>query len=39
MIKFGSRTDVVVPEATPIDVRVAVGDKVRAGETVLGRFE
>jgi phosphatidylserine decarboxylase len=34
MIKFGSRTDVVMPAA--VQLRVRVGDRVRAGETVLG---
>ncbi len=34
MIKFGSRTDCVMPRET--DVRVRVGDRVRGGETVLG---
>jgi phosphatidylserine decarboxylase len=34
MIKFGSRMDVVMPARTR--VQVAVGDRVRAGETVLG---
>jgi phosphatidylserine decarboxylase len=33
MIKFGSRTDVVMPESA--DLRVKLGDRVRAGETVL----
>jgi phosphatidylserine decarboxylase len=34
MIKFGSRMDVVMPARTRLEV--AVGDRVRAGETVLG---
>jgi len=38
MIKFGSRTDLVVPTAAPVDARVKVGDKVKAGLTVLGHF-
>jgi phosphatidylserine decarboxylase len=38
MIKFGSRTDLVVPLATPVDVAVRVGDRVKAGLTVLGQF-
>ncbi len=39
MIKFGSRTDVFVPMTAPIDVRVRVGDRVKAGRTVLGQFQ
>lgn len=34
MIKFGSRTDVVMPTSVRLSVRK--GDRVRAGETVLG---
>jgi phosphatidylserine decarboxylase len=33
MIRFGSRTDLIVPRGT--DVRVAVGDRVRGGETIM----
>jgi len=36
MIRFGSRTDCVVPESTEILVRV--GDRVRAGVSLLGRL-
>jgi len=38
MIKFGSRTDVLLPIGEPIEVRVKVGDKVHGGSTVLLRF-
>jgi phosphatidylserine decarboxylase len=34
MIRFGSRTDCYMPKGT--DVRVAVGDRVRGGVTVIG---
>lgn len=34
LIRFGSRTDLVVPRGT--EVRVRVGDKVRGGESVMG---
>lgn len=37
MIKFGSRTDVVLPRG--VRVSVTVGDRVRAGETLLGVLE
>ncbi len=36
IVKFGSRMDVLVPPDVPI--LVAVGDRVTAGETILGRF-
>jgi phosphatidylserine decarboxylase len=34
LIRFGSRTDLVVPRGT--DIRVRVGDRVRGGESVMG---
>ena len=34
LIRFGSRTDLVVPEGT--EIRVRVGDRVRGGETIIG---
>lgn len=39
MIKLGSRTEVWVPKSVPVRWSVAVGDRVRAGETVLGVLE
>ncbi len=36
IIKFGSRMDVFVPQ--DVALKVSVGDRVRAGETILGRF-
>jgi phosphatidylserine decarboxylase len=38
MIKFGSRAEVYVPVDAGFDVAVKIGDSVKAGETVLGRF-
>ena len=35
MIKFGSRTEVILPVVTGTQVRVKVGDKVSAGITIL----
>ena len=34
LIRFGSRTDLVVPRST--EMRVKIGDRVRGGETVMG---
>jgi phosphatidylserine decarboxylase len=34
LIRFGSRTDLLVPTGT--ELRVKVGDRVRGGETVMG---
>jgi phosphatidylserine decarboxylase len=39
MIKFGSRTEVWVPRALNVRWRVRIGDRVRAGETVLGELD
>jgi phosphatidylserine decarboxylase len=38
MIKFGSRTDVLIPAADPVALKVKVGDKVKGGATVLLQF-
>jgi phosphatidylserine decarboxylase len=37
MIKFGSRTDVIVPEQPGLEVLVKVGQKVHGGTTILAR--
>ena len=34
LIRFGSRTDLVVPQGT--EIRVRVGERVRGGETIMG---
>ena len=38
MIKFGSRTELFVPKDAAFELAVAVGQKVAAGETILGRL-
>jgi phosphatidylserine decarboxylase len=38
MIKYGSRTDVLLPVPETLDVQVRVGDKVHGGSTILLRF-
>ena len=38
MIKFGSRTSLFVPADAQVEWRVKPGDKVRAGETILGVY-
>ena len=37
MIKFGSRTELVIPRRENTEIKVKVGDKVRAGLTVFAR--
>jgi phosphatidylserine decarboxylase len=37
LIRFGSRVDVYLPAGTPVEVRL--GQKVRAGETILARMQ
>jgi phosphatidylserine decarboxylase len=39
MIKFGSRTDVLIPATDPVEVLVKVGEKVQGGSTILLRFK
>ncbi|MCB2231322.1 phosphatidylserine decarboxylase family protein [bacterium] len=36
LIRFGSRTDLIVPAGSRIDI--AMGDKVKGGQTVIGRL-
>lgn len=38
MIRFGSRVDVFLPRATRPTIRVAVGDRVRVGASVLAEY-
>jgi phosphatidylserine decarboxylase len=38
MIKFGSRTEVLLPVGEEVELRVQVGDKVKGGSSVLLRF-
>jgi phosphatidylserine decarboxylase len=38
MIKFGSRTEILLAAGTPLEVQVKVGDKVKGASTVLLRF-
>jgi len=38
MIKLGSRTVLVIPQESALEVRVHVGQKVRAGQTVLAEY-
>ena len=35
MIKFGSRTELIIPQGEGTEVRVRVGDRVRAGLTII----
>ena len=37
LIKFGSRTDLVLP--SEVEIRVKVGDRVRGGVTIIGRLD
>jgi phosphatidylserine decarboxylase len=39
MIKFGSRTELYMPLRDDLECAVKVGDKVKAGQTVLARYK
>ena len=39
MIKFGSRTELFIPRDLPFEPAVSVGRKVRAGSSIVGRFQ
>jgi phosphatidylserine decarboxylase len=36
LIKFGSRTDLLMPNS--VEILVKVGDRVRGGESMIGRY-
>lgn len=38
MIKLGSRTELVIPDDPALEFEVSVGDKVKAGSTLLARY-
>jgi phosphatidylserine decarboxylase len=38
MIKFGSRTELVIPCETGLEITVKKGDKVQAGSTIVARY-
>ncbi len=38
MIKLGSRTELIVPQEPGLEVKVRVGQKVKAGETVVAEY-
>ncbi len=37
LIKFGSRTELIIPRRENTEVLVEIGDKVRAGLTIMAR--
>jgi phosphatidylserine decarboxylase len=39
MIKLGSRTELILPAEPELEITVAVGDRVRAGSTIMARYE
>ena len=39
MIKFGSRTELVLPATDDLRIEVAVGDRIKAGSRVVARYE
>lgn len=38
MIKLGSRTELIVPQEATLEVKVRVGQKVKAGETIIAEY-
>jgi phosphatidylserine decarboxylase len=39
MIKFGSRTELIIPKESPLDIHVRPGDKVQGGATILATLD
>lgn len=38
MIKFGSRTEIYIPQTAGLACEIKIGDKVKAGSTILARY-
>ena len=38
MIKFGSRTELILPDSEELDLQVAIGQRVKAGSSVLAKY-
>ena len=38
MIKFGSRTDLILPHTQDLKLEIKVGDRVKAGSTIIGKW-
>jgi phosphatidylserine decarboxylase len=38
MIKFGSRTELIIPDADGLEIKVEVGQKIRAGVTIMAKY-
>jgi len=38
MIKFGSRTDLILPKIPDLKIDIKAGDRVKAGSTVIGKW-
>lgn len=38
MIKFGSRTELVLPDVPGFELEVSLGDKIKGGASIVGRF-
>ncbi len=39
MIKLGSRTELILPDSDDLEIRVAIGQKVEAGATIMARWK
>jgi phosphatidylserine decarboxylase len=39
MIKLGSRTELIVPDSPDLEVEVNLGDRVKAGSTIMARYK
>jgi phosphatidylserine decarboxylase len=38
MIKFGSRTELIVADSKDLAIKVKVGQKIRAGTTIMAKY-
>jgi phosphatidylserine decarboxylase len=38
MIKFGSRTELIIPDTYDLSIKISIGRKIKAGVTVMAKY-
>lgn len=39
MIKLGSRTELIIPDTNDLSIKIAIGQKIKAGKTIMAKYE